>query len=253
MESELQLNVQNHTVKEISLFDQYAQYFDESPISSMGKLQNFTKYIRRQDLSRFLAKHELFKLQLDVLGSIVECGSFQGGGTIAFAQLAAIYEPYNHTRKVIAFDTFAGFPAISAKDSNAMRTYKVGELSVFEGMADELGQAIQLLDNNRPVAHIPKVELVKGDAIQTIPEYLKNNPHLVVSFMYLDFDIYEPTLVALKTFLPRMPKGAVLAFDELNAKVFPGETLAVLEELGIRNLRLKKTILDPYISYAVLE
>src|SRR6202012_6154733 len=107
-------------------------------------LQNFTKYLRRQDLSRFLAKHELFKLQLDLPGSIVECGSFQGGGTMAFAQLSAIYEPYNHTRKVIAFDTFAGFPSISEKDKNTKRNYDVGELKVLEGMEDEIKQSIRL-------------------------------------------------------------------------------------------------------------
>ena len=34
--------------------------------------------------------------------------------------------------------------------------------------------------------------------------------------LYLDFDLYAPTKAALETFLPRMPKGAILAFDELN-------------------------------------
>lgn len=192
-------------------------------------------------------------MQLDVPGSIVECGSFQGGGTLSFAQLSAIYEPYNHTRKVIAFDTFAGFPSISEKDNNSKRNYQVGELSIYEGIEEEIGQAIKLLDANRPLSHIPKVELVKGDATKSIPHYLSENPHLVISLLYLDFDIYEPTIAALKTFLDRMPKGAVLAFDELNAKVFPGETLAVLEEVGIKNLRLKKTMFDSYISYAIID
>jgi hypothetical protein len=36
-----------------------------------------------------------------------------------------------------------------------------------------------------------------------------------VSLLYLDFDIYEPTAVALEHFLPRMPKGSIVAFDEL--------------------------------------
>ncbi len=79
MENELQLNVQNHTEVEKKLFSEYAEYFECSPISGVGKLQNFTKYIRRQDLPRFLAKNELFKLQLNIPGSIIECGSFQGG------------------------------------------------------------------------------------------------------------------------------------------------------------------------------
>jgi hypothetical protein len=97
------------------------------------------------------------------------------------------------------------------------------------------------------------VELIRGDATITIPQFLKDNPHLLISMIYFDFDIYEPTVIGLKTFIERMPKGAILAFDELNAKVFPGETLALLHTVGIKNVRLKKTFFDSYISYAIIE
>jgi hypothetical protein len=80
---------------------------------------------------------------------------------------------------------------------------------------------------NRPVGHVPKVELVKGDANITIPKYIEDNPHVVVSLLYLDFDIYEPTKTALKYFIPRMPKGSIIAFDELNSPHWPGGTIAV--------------------------
>ena len=43
-----------------------------------------------------------------------------------------------------------------------------------------------------------------------------------------------------------------LALDELNAHKYPGETLALLECIGIKNLLLKKTPFDPYISYAII-
>ncbi len=192
-------------------------------------------------------------MQLDIPGSIVECGCFQGGETMTFAQLSAIYEPYNHTRKIISFDTFLGFPDTVNKDHNDKREYSSGDLCVFEGMEDEITESIHLFDQNRPLSHISKIELIKGDATKTIPQYIKDNPHLVVSMVYFDFDIYEPTFIGLKVLIERMPKGAVIAFDELNTKVFPGETIALLETLGIRNVRLKKTIFDPYISYAILE
>lgn len=252
-EKELQLNVQNHTETEQKLFGRYADYFTHSPISAIGKLQNFTKYVRRQDIARFLAKNELFKMQLEVPGSIVECGCFQGGGTMTFAQLSAIYEPYNHTRRIISFDTFAGFPDVANKDRNDKRNYQSGDLCVFEGIEDEITESIHLYDKNRPLSHIPKIELVKGDATKTIPQYIEENPHIIISLAYFDFDIYEPTLIGLKTLAERMPKGAVLAFDELNTKVFPGETIALLETLGIKNVRLKKTLFDPYISYIIIE
>ena len=63
----------------------------------------------------------------------------------------------------------------------------------------------------------------------------------------------EPTKAAIETLLPRMPKGAVIAFDELNQRMWPGETMAVLETVGIRGLRLERTPMVPQISFAVLE
>jgi hypothetical protein len=50
-----------------------------------------------------------------------------------------------------------------------------------------------------------------------------------------------------------MPKGAVLAFDELNQAQWPGETQAVMETVGLRNLRIKRFPFAPQISFAVLE
>jgi len=37
---------------------------------------------------------------------------------MTFAQLATIYEPYNHTRKIIGFDTFEGFSKVTDYDDN---------------------------------------------------------------------------------------------------------------------------------------
>ena len=54
--------------------------FEQSKCPTDKKLQNFAKYVRRQSLARFLVYYELFKLQQNVKGSIVECGVHHGGG-----------------------------------------------------------------------------------------------------------------------------------------------------------------------------
>jgi hypothetical protein len=94
---------------------------------------------------------------------------------------------------------------------------------------------------------------VKGDVGTTADAYLERNPHLVVALLYLDFDLYAPTKKAIEAFLPRMPKGAIIAFDELNAKSFPGETMAVIEAIGLRQLRIERFPFDSYVSFAVLD
>ena len=74
---------------------------------------------------------------------------------------------------------------------------------------------------------------------------------MIISLLYLDMDIYEPTKVALKEFLPRMAKGSIIAFDELNWKSFPGETIATLEELGTKYKFVN--LLNSQINYCVIE
>ena len=81
---------------------------------------------------------------------------------------------------------------------------------------------------------------------------MADNPHLVVSVLFLDFDLYEPTKVALEHFIPRMPKGAIIAFDELDNPIWPGETQALMDTVGINRLRIERLPWDPYIGYAVV-
>lgn len=172
---------------------------------------------------------------------------------MTWAQLSAIYEPYNHIRRIVGFDTFEGFAGVSEKDKSDKNLDVLREGGLAVNAYDDLRECIRLYDLNRPIGHIPRVELVIGNAIQTIPDYVQQNPHLVVALLYLDFDLYEPTKVALEHFLPRMPKGAVLAFDELCQAQWPGETQAVLETVGLRNLRIRRFPFTPQISFAVLE
>lgn len=242
----------NQSSNDLTQFEKTNDFFLRDDGSILNKIDAFPKYATRQALAKFLTKHELFKQILHINGSIVEAGVLHGGGTLTWAKLSSIFEPTNHTRKVIGFDTFEGFPSISDKDERGTdgSLIKVGELqgSTYESVTE----AISIYDENRPLSHIPKVELVKGDIAKTAPAYLADNPHLVVALLYLDVDLHEPTKVMLETFLPRMPKGALIVFDELNAKMFPGETVAVDEVLGISNLTIKRFSFDSYVSYAVI-
>jgi hypothetical protein len=215
------------------------------------RLENFPKYVRRQHLKRFLAMYEVFKLALPVKGSVVECGVYHGFGLMAWAKLSAILEPENLTRRIYGFDTFEGFPGVSEKDRSPAAGPTVGGLR--SDSFDELSKLIKAFDQDRFLGHIPKVELIRGEMTKTIPDFIRDHPHLVVSFLFLDCDLYEPTRAALETFVPRMPKGAVIAFDELDNPLWPGETLALLETVGLGRLRLTRLEWDPYIAFATIE
>jgi hypothetical protein len=223
--------------------------FERNPSSWEAKLENFPKYVRRQNLTRFIALYEIFKLALPVKGSVIECGVNHGFGLMTWAKLSAILEPVNLTRRIYGFDTFQGFPSLSDKDRSVASSHvKVGDL--FVDSHDELLELSAINDSTRFLGHVAKVKLIKGDATKTIPEFLVNHPHVLVSLLFMDFDLYEPTRVALESFLPRMPKGAIVAFDELDNPLWPGETQAMLEVLDKYKLRLQRLPFDPYIAYA---
>lgn len=223
------------------------QLFSEAPAPLESRLANFPKYVRRQDLKRFLVRYELFKQALQVKGSIIECGVHQGFGVMTWAHLSAMLEPENLTRRIIGFDTFEGFPSLDERDMGSDEL-RVGDLAA--NSEEELGDLIAVHDQNRFLGHLEKVRLVKGDAVVTMPAYLEAHPETVVSLLFLDFDLYAPTKVAIETFLPRMPKGAIIAFDELDNPRWPGETQAVIDTVGLNRLELRRLDWDPYVAYA---
>ena len=51
----------------------------------------------------------------------------------------------------------------------------------------------------------------------------------------------------------RLVKGSVIAFDELNCPDFPGETMAIIEVLGLTSLKLQRCPNNPYGAYAVID
>ncbi len=218
------------------------------------KLENFPKYVPRQRLARYLVRYELFKLQMTIKGSIIECGVQHGGGLLAWAKFSEALEPYAIHRRVFGFDTFSGFPAIHEHDQRGIVTmhHQRGAFDPGYDVHAELIEVLDEFDNERYLKQYQKVFLVKGDARETIPAFVVANPYLLVSLLFLDFDLYEPTKIALETFLPRMGKGSILAFDEVNNAWWPGETQALLDSLKLRDYQISKFPMDPNIAYIVL-
>lgn len=243
----------NQSQNDLEQFEAIKALFRDDPSDLCEKIEAFPKYVSRQTLAKFLTKYELYKRILYINGSIIECGVLHGAGLMAWAKLSSIFEPANHTRRIIGFDTFEGFPSISDEDAQAGSSAHLHVGGLAGSTYKSLQRAIQVYDMNRPIAHIPKVELVKGDLCETAPRYIQDNPHTIVSLLYLDIDLYEPTKKALEVFVPRMPRGAIIGFDELNASIFPGETQALHEILTIGNLKIQRFPFDSYVSYAILQ
>ena len=75
----------------------------------------FPRHVRKQDIARFLVKHELFQLSMYAIGSIVECGVLSGGGLASWHHFSSFYDYYNHASHIIGFDPFICFPVVYQK------------------------------------------------------------------------------------------------------------------------------------------
>lgn len=221
-----------------------------SPIPDGELLDNLGLYLTRQTLSRINFMQSLYQRIVPVHGVIMEFGVRWGQNMALFSQLRGIHEPFNYNRRLIGFDTFEGFPAVTAEDGGLV---KAGDYTVAAGWRAELESVLDFHEANAPIPHKKKYELVQGDATRTLPEYLQRHPETIVALAYFDFDIYAPTKACLEAVLPHLTKGSVLAFDELNCPEFPGETRALREVLGLSKYAIRRDPSSPLTSYLVIE
>jgi hypothetical protein len=240
------------SAKEIGAREQLLNLFRKCPIDEGEVLSNLGLFIKRQDMARILFMHNLYKIALDVHGVIMEFGVRWGQNLALFECFRGIYEPYNHNRKIIGFDTFSGFPSVHAKDGNS-DVARVGAYSVTDNYEKYLEQILSYHEQESPISHIKKFELLKGDGVESLEKYLRDRPETIVALAYFDFDLYEPTKKCLEMIRPHLTRGSVIGFDELNLRDFPGETLALKEAFGLDKYRIRRTPLSPLQSYIVVD
>ena len=225
--------------------------FKSSPLPADELLQNLGLFLKRQDLTNILFMHELYQKIINVHGVVIEFGTRWGQNLALFESFRGIYEPFNHTRKIIGFDTFEGFPSTHSKDGNN-EVIKKGGFSVTDGYEDYLESILNYHETESPISHIKKFEIIKGDAIEQTEIYLKKNPHTIIALAYFDFDLYEPTKKCLELIKPFITKGTIIGFDELNHSDYPGETIAFKEVFGLNSFKITRTPHSPCTSYITI-
>ena len=238
--------------REQELRRDFVELFKRTPIPDDELLAQLGLYLNRQTLSRILFLHELYSKIVDVPGIVLELGVRWGQNLALFSSFRGMEEPFNHARRIVGFDTFGGFPRTSPEDGTAAIATP-GAYAVPEGYEDYLREVLAYHEQESPLAHLEKFELVKGDATETLPRYLEERPETVIALAYFDFDLYEPTQVCLEAIRPHLVSGSVLGFDQLGSRNFPGETLAVREVFDLGDLRLRRSPYAAQASYAVLE
>jgi len=207
--------------------------------------------ISRKEITEILCFNQIYQSVLNKPGVIMEFGVQYGMTLSTLIKLRGIYEPYNYIREIIGFDTFEGFNDELTSDEKKIG-WKKNDYKTIKNFESMLEKYLKLEESNTHLSWMKKFKLVKGDASITITKYLKDNPHTVIGMAIFDMDVYSPTKKVLETIKPRLYKGSILVFDELNFRPFPGETLAVMESIGLNNLKFN-SFHGSQICWAVIE
>ena len=223
---------------------QMPRLLNESPIPEVERPDNLGLYMDHIQVGKILFLDHLYQQIVNIPGVIMEFGCRWGQNLATFSNLRAIYEPTNHLRRIYGFDTFAGFVDAAPEDLN--RDYAVpGMLATTENYEEHLEKVLRANELSKAISHKQKYLIFKGDIRDTLPTFLNQRKQTIISLAYLDMDLYGPTKAALEAIAPHLVRGSVVVLDELNDEAFPGETLAVQEVLGLRNLALKRV---PYLT-----
>jgi hypothetical protein len=230
--------------------NKFIQLLRQCPVPEAELMLNMGLFLTPQNLSRILFMDFLFRKILEIQGVIMEFGCRWGQSLVLFSAMRGIYEPFNRLRKIVGFDTFSGFPSVSEKDGGQL---EAGGYSTTENYDDYLDRLLTLQEEESPLSHLKKFEIVKGDATKTISQYLERNPETIVALAYFDLDIYKPTQECLLAIKDRLTRGSVVGFDELNDHASPGETLALKEVLGLDRYSIKRFRYNSRCSYLVID
>jgi len=232
--------------------EQRSDYFESGVGTTLQKLHSFMRFVSRQDVAKHRAYVSLFEMTQGIVGSIAECGVYFGQGLMTYANLAAAFEPYNYQCKIIGFDTFEGDRSHSAADEQSQavdRKVWTYEAKVF----DDLLRAVAIYDLDRPLNHLEKVKLIKGDLCETAPDFIVAHPETLFRIIHLSVNLYLPTRTVLQHFYPKLSRGGVLAIHGLNYSA-PGAQKAlteVVEQQYGERVELRTFGYYPNLVYAV--
>lgn len=183
-------------------------------------IDQFPLYAGKNTIGSKLFTYEIMKMVQNVPGHILEFGTWHGANLMFMAKTLQLLQPNSH-KKLIGFDNFSGLPEATDIDGE----YANNQLGNYNGSLEILKAAIDLYELENTI------ELVIGDACETIIKFEKNRPEVMISLAYIDFDLYEPCKIALEFIAKRLAVGGAIIFDEAISGLWPGETTAMFEFL----------------------
>jgi hypothetical protein len=160
----------------------------------------------------------------DVVGDVIECGSYEGATGLLLALLGRIN---GLKQDCLLLDTFSGTPPPGRFDGARVAgefAQPKDRVSILERQAEILGVA-------------DRIKIHRGLFNETFAELAEQGPRF--AFSHIDANIYSGTLDACEFVLPRVNQGGAVVFDDYNGVCDLGARLAIDKYFRNRPERLK--------------
>jgi len=180
-------------------------------------------------IAKLIAHYELYKQIVNLPGEVLEFGVFKGASLLRLATFREMLES-QHSRKIIGFDMFGEFPKVGNKES-------IDFAKKFESISGT-GIPVEELEKSIRLKQFENIDLIKGNILETLSEYLLRNQQLRISLLHIDVDVYEPTQNILVQVYDRIVRGGIIILDDYGK--IAGETKAVDEFFHNRKVSIKK-------------
>jgi len=148
----------------------------------------------------------------NISGDVAEIGSYRGGSAYFIAK--SFIQIVGHELPIHVFDTFEGHPEEAITEDDSYHT-----AGRFGGTDYETVCAF--------LSPFAELSIHKGDVLKSLPQL----PDTTYRLVHIDTDLYQPTLVCLDYFGPRMSPGGVIVVDDYSSPKCDGVPKATLEYL----------------------
>ena len=134
-------------------------------------IDHFALYCGTQTLAKSLAVYEIVKDSIDVPGDIIEFGCWNGSNLMLMSKCLKLLQPYS-MKEVYGFDSFEGLQTFAEEDNVDQSNLN----GAYKGNEEVLRSFLKLYELDT------HVKLIKGNALNTIDKFSKDNPHFIDEF-----------------------------------------------------------------------
>ena len=216
--------------KSIQSSRKYFTIFKKTKINSekFFFLSNIGLFVGNQSLFKLLTIYELIKDIKHVKGDIIEFGVWNGNNLLSMKK---IIDYLNIKKNIYGYDWFKGLKNFSKHDQKINRKKYIGNKKKIQNVIKFFG--------------LKKIYLIDDDVSNFTRHFKKSKKF---SFVYLDLDLFKPTIHILNTINKNLQKNGLIVFDQANKLEWPGENKAMQNFYYANKKKYKKIKLNKNFS-----